>query len=199
MVDDATGRLEAERTSRRPQPGPLAEGEGTCWPHLLTPEEGAKVVTELAARARREGRSVVFTNGCFDLLHCGHLATLEFAKSLGDVLIVAVNSDESARRLKGDGRPVTSAMVRAASIAALAYVDCAVIFDDDTPAALVAEIRPDVLVKGGEYEGTIVPGGELAGRIEFAPMVRGVSTTEILNQIAWEKKVRADTADAGGR
>ncbi|HVA45468.1 MAG TPA: adenylyltransferase/cytidyltransferase family protein [Pirellulales bacterium] len=153
-----------------PHPGALPEGEGV------------KAALELASEARAEGRSVVFTNGCFDLLHRGHLATLEFARSLGDVLIVAVNSDESARRLKGAGRPATGAALRAASLAALGCVDCVVVFGDDTPAELIRAIRPDVLVKGAEYRGTPVPGSEFAGHVAFAPMVPGVSTTEILKQ-----------------
>ncbi|HQU44676.1 MAG TPA: adenylyltransferase/cytidyltransferase family protein [Pirellulales bacterium] len=171
----------------RPHPGPLPEGEGV------------EVAMEVARRAREEGRIVVFTNGCFDLLHCGHLATLEFARSLGDVLIAAVNSDDSARRLKGAGRPATGAALRAASLAALGCVDCVVVFDDDTPAELIGAIRPDVLVKGAEYQGTAVPGSEFAGRVAFAPMVPGVSTTEILNQIAWEGRIRAEETELGRR
>jgi rfaE bifunctional protein nucleotidyltransferase chain/domain len=197
--------------ARQPHPGAVPDGTSDGLTTLTTREEawaarmhrgcileGEEIAAavELARTAREQGRSVAFTSGCFDLLHCGHLATLELAKSLGDVLIVAVNSDESARRLKGAGRPATGSMLRAGAIAALGYVDCVVVFDDDTPAELIRDIRPDVLVEGAEYRGTILPGSECAGRVEFAPMLAGVSTTEILNQIEWERRVRKEKAES---
>ena len=162
---------------------------------VLPPGEGIWEAIECASHARSQGRRVVFTNGCFDLLHRGHVATLEFAKTLGDVLIVAINSDASVRRLKGEGRPATSANLRAASIASLACVDCVAVFDDDTPTDLIRQVKPDVLVKGAEYRGAALPGAEFAGRVEFAPMLPGVSTTHILNQMACGRRIRGDMAD----
>src|SRR5262245_8525843 len=100
---------------------------------------------------RRAGRRVVFTNGCFDLLHPGHVRYLAEARALGDVLVVAVNSDESVRRLKGPGRPVLTESERTEVIAALAAVDFVTVFDEETPRELIAQLLPDVLVKGGDW------------------------------------------------
>jgi D-beta-D-heptose 7-phosphate kinase/D-beta-D-heptose 1-phosphate adenosyltransferase len=140
-------------------------------------------IRKVAADHRARGRRVVFTNGCFDLLHAGHVALLEHARSRGDVLVVGLNTDRSVRALKGDGRPVLPQRERARLLAALEAVDYVVLFDEDTPARLVRAIRPDVLVKGEDYAGRTVVGREHAGRVELAPLVRGVSTTEIIRRI----------------
>jgi D-beta-D-heptose 7-phosphate kinase / D-beta-D-heptose 1-phosphate adenosyltransferase len=152
-----------------------------------------KVVTldemaALAAAYRREGKTVVFTNGCFDLLHVGHVTYLEQAATLGDVLVVAVNSDESVRRLgKGSERPIVSEADRTAMLAALACVDHILIFEEATPHRLLEAIRPDVLVKGGTYAVEQVVGHEIVerfgGRVCVTGMRPGVSTTKLVAEI----------------
>lgn len=136
---------------------------------------------------RRRGQAVVLTNGCFDLLHVGHVTYLEQAAALGDVLIVAINSDASVRRLKGPQRPVIKEEERAAMLAALGCVDRVVIFDEDTPHALLHAIRPDILIKGGTYQPHEVVGHEIVeaygGRVEVAGVVPGVSTTQIVQKV----------------
>lgn len=142
---------------------------------------------ELARRLRGRGRKVVFTNGCFDILHVGHIRLLEFAKTKGDVLVVALNTDASVRRIKGNGCPILRQDERAALIAALAAVDYVVFFDEDTPSALIRKLRPDVLVKGRDYKKGEVVGGAFVrrhgGRVELAPLVKGISTTDIVDRI----------------
>ncbi|MCL4502971.1 MAG: D-glycero-beta-D-manno-heptose 1-phosphate adenylyltransferase [Deltaproteobacteria bacterium] len=152
-----------------------------------------KVVSRgAAARWRKQlqaqGRKVVFTNGCFDLLHPGHVAYLEQARSLGDALIVGVNTDESVQRLfKGPGRPVTPEADRARVLAALACVDQVVLFPEDTPLELITALQPDVLVKGGDYQLHEIVGQEVVeargGRVLALPFVPGYSTTELLERI----------------
>ena len=136
---------------------------------------------------KRNGRRVVFTNGCFDLLHPGHIRSLEQARALGDVLIVGLNSDASVRQLKGEGRPVIPERERAEILAALESVDAVVIFDDLTPREVIARLLPDVLVKGGDWPGDQIVGREeveaVGGRVVFAPVVPGYSTTDILKKI----------------
>ena len=137
----------------------------------------------LCADLHSRRRTLVFTNGCFDLLHIGHVHLLNKAKKLGDVLIVAINSDASARRIKGPGRPVIPQDARAGMLAALGSVDYVTIYREDTPIPLLKTIRPDVIVKGGEYGKEGVVGGELVesmgGRIENVPMIEGFSTTSV--------------------
>jgi D-beta-D-heptose 7-phosphate kinase/D-beta-D-heptose 1-phosphate adenosyltransferase len=142
----------------------------------------------LAAEHRRRGHKVVFTNGCFDLLHVGHVAYLAEAAKLGGALFVGVNSDESVRKLKGPGRPVIAETDRAAMLAALACVDQVVVFSDDTPHALLHAIRPDVLVKGGTYSPQEIVGHEVVeaygGTVCVTGVVDGISTTNILASLA---------------
>lgn len=136
---------------------------------------------------KRNGKRVVFTNGCFDLLHPGHIRSLETARGLGDVLIVGVNSDESVRRLKGEGRPVIPEQERAEILASLECVDAVVIFDESTPQRVVAALLPDVLVKGGDWPGNQIVGREeveaAGGKVVLVEVVPGYSTTEILKKI----------------
>lgn len=132
---------------------------------------------------RSRGRRIVFTNGCFDLVHAGHASALQFARSKGDVLVVGLNSDASVRGLKGAGRPLVPQGERARLLAAFEAVDYVVVFDQPTPAALVKSVRPDVLVKGDDYRGKEVVGSDHAGRVELAPLVKGISTTEIIRRI----------------
>jgi|UniRef100_A0A7C3WGE2 D-beta-D-heptose 7-phosphate kinase/D-beta-D-heptose 1-phosphate adenosyltransferase len=151
---------------------------------IVSREDAACWVRELQAR----GQQVVFTNGCFDLLHPGHVTYLEQARSLGDALIVAVNTDASVRRLhKGSGRPVNGEADRARVLAALAAVDRVVLFPEDTPREIIAELQPDILVKGGDYTLEEVVGRETVlargGRVEVLPYVPGYSTTALLARI----------------
>jgi D-beta-D-heptose 7-phosphate kinase/D-beta-D-heptose 1-phosphate adenosyltransferase len=140
-----------------------------------------------ARRIRRGGRRLVFTNGCFDLLHPGHLALLERARRLGDALLVGVNSDASVRRLKGPGRPLRSQRERCRILAAVRWVDAVVVFGEDTPARLIREVRPDVLVKGRDYRPEEVVGAEdvrsWGGRVVLVPLLRGYSTTRLLERL----------------
>ena len=140
-------------------------------------------------RARRKaGQSIVFTNGCFDLLHVGHVRMLKRAATFGDFLIVGLNSDSSVRRLKGESRPIQNQADRAEVLAALECVDAVVVFEDDTPTDLIRTLRPEVLVKGGDYSLDQVVGREIVeaygGRIELAPMVQGRSTTGLVQRLA---------------
>jgi D-beta-D-heptose 7-phosphate kinase/D-beta-D-heptose 1-phosphate adenosyltransferase len=126
------------------------------------------------------GERVVMTNGCFDILHPGHVAYLDEARRLGDRLVVAVNDDDSVRRLKGDGRPVNTLERRMAVLVGLAAVDWVVPFSADTPAELVAAVRPDILAKGGDYRPEQVAGGEHAGAVRILPFRDGLSTSAII-------------------
>ena len=138
-------------------------------------------------REKRSGRRVVFTNGCFDLLHPGHIGILEQARALGDVLIVGLNSDSSVRQLKGAGRPVLPERERAEILSALESVDAVVIFDEPTPREVIARLLPDVLVKGADWPGDQIVGREeveaAGGRVVSIPVIPGYSTTEILRKI----------------
>jgi rfaE bifunctional protein nucleotidyltransferase chain/domain len=131
--------------------------------------------------------TVVFTNGCFDILHRGHVEYLCAARSLGDSLVVGVNTDASVRRLKGEGRPVVREDDRAFVLAGLGCVDAVTLFDEDTPAELIAALVPDVLVKGGDYSPDAVVGRDVVeaagGRLVLIPFVAGRSTTGILQRI----------------
>ena len=139
------------------------------------------------ARLRDVGQKLVFTNGVFDILHVGHVRYLHQARELGDALVVAINNDGSARQLKGEGRPLTSESDRAEILAALACVDYVTIFDDISPRSLIAELLPDVLVKGGDYALDQIHGREevesAGGRVVSLPFVEGISTTGILSRI----------------
>jgi D-glycero-beta-D-manno-heptose 1-phosphate adenylyltransferase len=138
-------------------------------------------------REKRNGKRVVFTNGCFDLLHPGHIQILEAARALGDALIVGINSDESVRTLKGVGRPVIPQQERAGILASLESVDGVLIFDELTPQRVIAELLPDVLVKGGDWPGNQIVGREeveaAGGKVVQVDVVQGYSTTELLKKI----------------
>ena len=144
---------------------------------------------EDAARWRERQRGpVVFTNGVFDLLHVGHVALLEAARAEGGALVVGVNSDASVRRLeKGTDRPVVPERERARLLAALACVDCVVLFDEDTPLALIERLRPDVLVKGADYARPAIVGADQVegwgGRVVRVPLVKGASTSQLLARL----------------
>ncbi len=154
---------------------------------------GYKVISRGAAarwvkKLQARGQKVVFTNGCFDLLHPGHVACLEQARSLGEALVVGVNTDDSMRRLhKGAGRPVTPEADRALMVAALACVDRVVLFGEDTPLELISALTPDVLVKGGDYRIDEIVGREVVeargGKVLALPLVPGYSTTALIKRL----------------
>jgi len=139
------------------------------------------------AEHRRRGERIVFTNGCFDLIHPGHVLYLEAARALGDVLVVGLNSDASVRRLKGPSRPVCTQQERALVLAALRSVDYVVVFEEDTPLDLIREVGPDVLVKGGDWAPEDIVGREVVeargGEVVTVPFVPGTSTTGIVERI----------------
>ena len=170
----AAGGAEAFRTRRRSAPS-----EQPSAP----PEED---VATLAARLRMGGRTLVATGGCFDIVHAGHVATLQAARRLGDALVVVMNSDDSVRRLKGAGRPVVGAADRARVLEALDCVDAVVVFDEDDPRAVLAALRPDVWAKGGDYGGRPLPESEVVrsagGRVVLLPYLDGRSTSSIIER-----------------
>ena len=136
--------------------------------------------------AFREKHTLVFTNGCFDILHRGHIYYLSRARALGDVLVVGLNSDGSVSRLKGPGRPVNDQKARAEVLGGLAFVDYIIVFSEETPLQLITALRPDILVKGGDYQKEDIVGyGEVmaeGGRVETIPLLEGYSTTSILDR-----------------
>jgi D-beta-D-heptose 7-phosphate kinase/D-beta-D-heptose 1-phosphate adenosyltransferase len=131
---------------------------------------------------RKMDCKLVFTNGCFDILHVGHLELLRKAKTFGDKLVVAVNSDESIQRLKGDGRPINCLEDRMEMLASLEFVDFVVSFEEDTPYNLIQEIMPEVLVKGKDWNGNVV-GSDLVKQVEIVEMIPGRSTTKIIEKV----------------
>jgi rfaE bifunctional protein nucleotidyltransferase chain/domain len=137
----------------------------------------------LARRVHHAGGTVVAAGGCFDVLHAGHVSLLQAARSLGDCLIVCLNSDESVRRLKGEGRPLNPAADRIALLSALHCVDAVLVFDEDTPRAALRRLRPDLWVKGGDYEGQVLPETDLlstwGGQAVTVPYLAGRSTTRL--------------------
>jgi rfaE bifunctional protein nucleotidyltransferase chain/domain len=140
-------------------------------------------LVEQRALWKRQGTTVVFTNGCYDLLHPGHVRLLEQARSLGDVLILALNSDASVRRMKGPSRPLIAENERVAMVLALAAVDAVTLFDEDTPRELIAEVLPDVLVKGADWSHFIAGREEVeaaGGRVLTVALEPGYSTTNIV-------------------
>jgi D-glycero-beta-D-manno-heptose 1-phosphate adenylyltransferase len=150
---------------------------------VLTREQAVTLIASL----RSQGRVVVFTNGVFDLLHPGHLRYLREARALGDALIVGLNADSSVRRNKGPGRPVTPESERAEILSALTCVDAVVFFDEDTPAAIVSALQPDILVKGADWPADQIIGRDTVeargGRVVRIPVEQGYSTTAILAKI----------------
>jgi len=144
-------------------------------------------LTRILRKFRAKGKNIVFTNGCFDILHAGHIAYLQRARSLGKILIVGLNSDESVRRLKGEKRPLVSQKHRARVLSALACVDYIVIFSGPTPVDLIKAIRPDILVKGGDWKVRDIVGARFVrsygGTVKALPYIKGFSTSDFIKRI----------------
>ena len=153
--------------------------KSTSDEHIKTFDEIASLSKELRAR----GKKIIFTNGCFDILHIGHVRYLETAKSYGDILILGLNSDRSVTSIKGKGRPINIQLDRAYMLAALEAVDYVVVFDEDTPYDLIKAVKPDVLVKGSDYEGKKVVGQDIADELKLVEFVDGKSTTKTIEKI----------------
>ena len=147
--------------------------------HIKTLNE----ITVLSKELKARGKKIIFTNGCFDILHAGHVRYLETAKSYGDVLILGLNSDRSVKALKGENRPINTQLDRAYILAALEAVDYVVVFDDDTPYDLIKAVKPHTLVKGGDYEGKAVVGQDIADELKLVQFVDGKSTTKTIEKI----------------
>jgi D-beta-D-heptose 7-phosphate kinase/D-beta-D-heptose 1-phosphate adenosyltransferase len=140
-------------------------------------------IEKIAKELKAENKKIVFTNGCFDILHIGHVKYLQKAKTLGDKLIVGVNSNSSVKRLKGPTRPVNDEYDRAYLLASLEVVDYVIIFDEDTPYELIKKIKPDILVKGADYKGKEVVGSDIAKEVRLIDFVEGKSTTNIIKKV----------------
>ena len=138
-------------------------------------------------RLKREGKKVIFTNGCFDILHAGHTRYLREAKKLGDILILALNSDNSVRSIKGEKRPIVPEAERAEVVASLASVDYVTVFNEPTPLALIEFLQPDVIVKGGDWAEKDIVGTEAVrkwgGRVAIMPEIEGASTTNVIERV----------------
>jgi D-beta-D-heptose 7-phosphate kinase/D-beta-D-heptose 1-phosphate adenosyltransferase len=147
--------------------------------HIKTEQQMVKLVEQF----KQQGKKVVFTNGCFDILHRGHVSYLETARSFGDILILGLNTDASVKRLKGEGRPVNNEHDRAFILAALEAVDYVVMFAEDTPYELIKLVQPDILVKGADYTGKEVVGSDIAGEVRLVTFVDGKSTTKTIAKI----------------
>ena len=172
---------------------PIAHYELTA---LLTASSGMSSAEKILDRERLKtrvaewraaGETIVFTNGCFDLVHVGHVTLMDDCKKFGSKLVLGLNTDASVQRLKGPTRPVVSENARARVVAALGSVDAVVLFDEDTPLEVITEIVPDVIVKGGDYEPATVVGNDVVvaagGRTEIVPTVEGFSTTSIVRKL----------------
>ena len=140
-------------------------------------------ISSIVSELKNNGKKIVFTNGCFDILHIGHIKYLEAAKSHGDILIIGLNSDQSIRLIKGENRPINTQDDRANILVALKGVDYLVIFDEKTPLKLINLVKPDVLVKGGDYEGKQIIGQEISKELVIIPFIKGKSTTKIIERI----------------
>lgn len=139
-------------------------------------------IADIVSRLKKEGKRIVFTNGCFDILHVGHIRYLEETKKLGDVLVLGLNSDSSVSSIK-PGRPVVPEAQRAEVLSALSMVDYIVLFQEDTPYELIKAVRPDVLVKGADWKKEDIVGNDIAKDVRTIPFIEGVSTSEIIRRI----------------
>ncbi|MCM3660531.1 PfkB family carbohydrate kinase [Georgenia satyanarayanai] len=197
----AAGGAEGFRGRRQPAGDPVQTPEApTGRGGVLRAEPHA--LRELATRLRGDGATVVATGGCFDIVHAGHVATLQAARRLGDRLVVLMNSDASVTRLKGPGRPVVPAADRAKVLEALDCVDAVVVFDDDDPRGTLTHLRPDIWAKGGDYGGRPLPETEVVqehgGRVVLLPYLGGRSTTSIINRSEQAAQAAEHTRSTGG-
>jgi len=155
--------------------------------HTKDKIQNKEAAKQTITRWKDSGSEVVFTNGCFDIVHVGHVDYLEKARNLGDYLVLGLNSDDSVSRLKGKERPIVPEDARARLLAALSFVDLVVFFEEDTPKQLIAELMPDILVKGKDYEVNQIVGAkeviENGGKVETIDLVEGFSTTNIIEKI----------------
>ncbi len=153
---------------------------------------GRNELVEIVKREKRRGKKIVFTNGCFDLIHIGHICYLKEAKKSGDILIVGVNSDNSTRKLKGDARPIIPQEERAEILSSFYFIDYVVIFPEDTAKELISLLRPHILVKGGDYKGKEIPEKEViekvGGKMVIASEFSGRSTQALLEKIRTHKE-----------
>ncbi|MFS0884858.1 PfkB family carbohydrate kinase [Aeromicrobium sp. 179-A 4D2 NHS] len=192
LLSEAVGRAVGAATEHVALGGAAAFGRSDPEP------EAPLDALALAEATRARGGTVVATGGCFDLLHAGHVAMLESARALGDRLVVLLNSDDSVRRLKGEGRPIVSAPDRARVLLSLACVDAVLVFDEDTPSEAIEALRPDVWVKGGDYAGRRLPEEEVLGRwggqAVVVPYLRGRSTSAMVSAMATERPTAKETS-----
>lgn len=137
----------------------------------------------ITAQLRKRGRKIVFTNGCFDILHPGHIKALKKAKSKGDILIVALNSDRSVKKIKGPKRPILNQKERIEIISSLECIDYVILFDEPTPYALIAKLRPHILVKGGDWKHNAIVGKDLVDKVFKVKLAKGYSTTSLIKRI----------------
>ena len=146
-----------------------------------------KELKRIIAYLRKQGKKIVFTNGCFDILHYGHIKYLQDAKGLADVLVLGLNSDSSVKKIKGSARPINKQLDRARVLSALSCVDYLTIFSEDTPLRLIRLIQPDVLVKGGDWQTEKIVGADFVkargGKVLAIPYIKGYSTTKLINKI----------------
>ena len=149
-------------------------------------------IKNMVNKLKKKGKKIVFTNGCFDILHAGHIKLLKKAKELGDVLIVGINRDKSIKKIKGKSRPIMDEKQRIEIISAIEFVDYVVPFGDTTPEKLIKIIKPDIIVKGGDYKKDEVIGKDIVekygGKVYIFPLVKNISTTKIINKIKKMKK-----------
>jgi rfaE bifunctional protein nucleotidyltransferase chain/domain len=150
--------------------------------------KSSSALEKILARARRKGKDIVFTNGCFDIIHIGHVKYLAKAKKLGDILVIGMNSDSSVRAIKGKGRPVNKQRDRAEVLSALSFIDYVTVFNESTPERLIKRLKPNILVKGGDWKIDKIVGGDfvksLGGKVVRIPFVRGYSTSSVIDKIA---------------
>lgn len=151
--------------------------------HYLNKLKSAKALKGILNRLKKAGKKIVFTNGCFDLLHPGHIKIFVEAKRKGDVLVVGVNSDESVRKIKGKGRPILNEKARVTNVSAIEYVDFVVIFNEPTPYNLIKCLKPNYIVKGEDWKAEEIVGKNLVDRVYRVKLLKDYSTTSIINKI----------------
>ncbi len=153
----------------------------------MTKIKSLSVLSKVLARLRSKGKRIVFTNGCFDILHLGHIRYLKRAKKLGDILVIGLNSDRSVRLIKGAARPINRQSARAEILSALYFVDYVTIFNERTPKEVINKVRPDVLIKGGDWKAEDIVGASFVksygGAVVSLPFIKGYSTTSLIKKL----------------